>query len=288
MLRDLKESWFQHTDIVVKRGGVIEDIIDTLKSTDLSQYADIIVHIGTNDVASSSDTTSIRSSIEKLITLVMVEAPTTKLHISALCPRKTHMEGITEANSIIRDTAQSLDCSFINVNPKCMYQDGSVDDTILCDGLHLSEKGTNLLIECFVNGVESLNLTKEFTKNKSPDVRKENNHLTKQKYQHHGNNRENRNQRHRPASEHHQPSKKENRKRTACRNCGLSNHDTSECYHESPIRCRTCHRLGHKDRFCKYYYYYNEYGNYNANYDDSYNHYGSHESQYLSQTHCVY
>ncbi|XP_033109313.1 uncharacterized protein LOC117110664 [Anneissia japonica] len=275
ILRDIQESWFQQTDVIVKRGSIIEDIFETLNSKDLDQYADIIVHVGTNDVANATDIANISSSIEKLITLVMVKAPTTKLHISAISPRKTHMTAVTEANIILRDLVKSLDCSFLNVNPKCVYQNGSVDNTILYDGLHLSHKGTKLLVECFVEGVESLNLTNEFVQHRSSNLKKQNKKQQRRKNQHRSDNIETRKFRPRNSSSaYYQQSMRESRQSQACKNCGLSNHNSAECYHENPIRCRTCGRFGHKDRFCKHNKHKSNNNNYyqkfNNHYDDSY------------------
>ena len=38
----------------------------------------------------------------------------------------------------------------------------------------------------------------------------------------------------------------------SCYNCGLSNHDTNECYFYFPITCRSCGREGHKSKMCKW------------------------------------
>ena len=38
-----------------------------------------------------------------------------------------------------------------------------------------------------------------------------------------------------------------------CYNCGLSNHDTNECYFHFPITCRSCGREGHKSKMCKWF-----------------------------------
>ena len=38
-----------------------------------------------------------------------------------------------------------------------------------------------------------------------------------------------------------------------CYNCGLSNHDTNECYFHFPITCRSCGREGHKSKICKWF-----------------------------------
>ena len=92
----------------------------------------------------------------------MAKAPVTKLHISAISTRKPHMTAVTEANIILRDLV------------KCVYQNGSLDHTILYDGLHLSHKGTKLLVECFVEGVKSLNLTNEFVQQRSSNLKKHN------------------------------------------------------------------------------------------------------------------
>ena len=39
----------------------------------------------------------------------------------------------------------------------------------------------------------------------------------------------------------------------SCYNCGLSNHDTNECYFHFPITCRSCGREGHKSKMCKWF-----------------------------------
>ena len=38
-----------------------------------------------------------------------------------------------------------------------------------------------------------------------------------------------------------------------CKNCGEGNHVTNDCRHRSPIECHECNCLGHKAKFCHYY-----------------------------------
>jgi len=206
------------------------------------------------------------SSMEAIITLVMVKAPTASVFISGVCPRiKGNVSNQVEIlNAAFKDLAARLDCRFIDAGMNMTYRNGSIDSSQLEDGLHLSARGVETLATFFSESVSDLDIATEpwHEVSRKPRKRQELNSEPRSRTPHHGsrdphvssrNNssgyRSNGNHRNRRSHD-HQRSNSHRNSYSGCYNCGLKNHNQRTCHHKDRVRCDKCNRLGHKANYC--------------------------------------
>ena len=125
----------------------------------LSNYKNIIVHCGTNDVSNGTNMQAVADSMEAIVTKVMVKSPTSNVYISAICPRSCKTKKAEEYNQILKDLSIRLTCGFVDIGPKVTYQDGSIDASKYSDSIHLNSSGTRILINAFVAEIPDLKPT---------------------------------------------------------------------------------------------------------------------------------
>jgi hypothetical protein len=262
MLCDISNDHFKNADVNVKRGATTKDIFQEVNSTaNLSSYSDVIIHVGTNDVSNGADVTSITASMEAIITAVMVKSPTTRVHLSAVCPRLSKMDETAKLNQSLKDLSTRLDCGFIDIAPEITYQNGSIDTSVLADGLHLNKTGSHKLIKTFADAVKNLRIdsntwTKVSQNRKRRKSSTQNRPTTKPvdepnykhaKYIVHEQKYQKRSQHNKSNFSDHST----HRDYSGCWKCGLSNHNASSCFYEFELQCRSCGHYGHKAKYCE-------------------------------------
>ena len=247
----------------------MSDIFNELNQReDLSTFSDIVIHAGTNDISKNIAIDDSVSSLEAAITLIMVKSPTANIHLSAVCPRtKGQVQHKVETlNEAFKDLASRLDCKFIDSNLYMTYRNGSVDDSQLQDGLHLSDRGHATLSRLFTDSIEGLkpgNWTS--VPNKKTQAKPRNSSSTRsrdRRYESHEPSHHNRayGQRARHSgrgrnmqqrNSHRSAHADNDRSYSGCFNCGLKNHNKDTCFHENRVRCHKCNKLGHKANYCR-------------------------------------
>lgn len=290
MLRDLNDAVFENALVKSISGAKMTDVfIELHNRTDLATYRNIIIHAGTNDVSSDTPPCDITTSLEAIITLLMVEAPLAYVYISAVCPRddKRLNHHIMELNGELKELATRLDCDFIDAGTNMIYRNGTIDWTMFKDGLHLSERGNLALINTFKDSIGDLVISpgewitipktksnESQLKQQSPIIHKHDSprgdsYYAPKRREYYKNDRK-------TFYHSRQPSQNEmysrNRSRqklnftssdfysphrdntdrayTGCYNCGLKNHNQSTCYYQDRLCCRACNNFGHKERYC--------------------------------------
>ncbi len=286
ILRDC-DGVFENASVKSISGGTVSDVFQALNGrSDLNSYKNIVIHAGTNDISKNIPLDDTIESMEASITLIMVKAPTTQVHISAVCPRTkgSVQHKVDTLNAAFKELASRLDCSFIDSGEHMVYRNGSIDEAQFSDGLHLNERGRASLIKTFADSINTLKqvavwsiVKTKHAKSNSRSIQNQRNH-----------------QRHRGSSLHsvsahavtkdHESNKSESRKSnvnpyprnstrrskkqnntnrssstnyssnksySGCYNCGLKNHNKNTCFHRERLRCRNCNRLGHKSNYCK-------------------------------------
>ncbi len=274
MLRDLHNDTFDNVVVKSISGAKVTDVFRELNlQTDLKRFKDIVIHAGTNDVDSENPIDEITGSMEAIITLIMVEAPMSHIHLSAVCPRtrsknSNHSAEIGLLNEKLKDLADRLDCNFIDAGENMTYRNGSVDTSQLMDGLHLSSRGTETLIKAYTDSIENLQQSSEtWCKVVKSNRRQRSNH---------DNGMHQRSRQRKPAPQIREvnsfyqrrketahrrisrscestvtPFSKSHNAYTGCFNCGLRNHNQSTCRFNKRISCHACGGLGHKERYCQ-------------------------------------
>ena len=161
MLREFTESSVSNAKVKCVSGATVKDICDEINemSDELSNFENIIVHSGTNDVSNGTNIQAVADSMEAIVTKVMVKSPTSNVYISAICPRSCKTKEVKEYNQILKDLSDRLTCGFIDIGPKVTYQDGSIDASKYSDSIHLNSNGTQILINAFVAVIPDLKPT---------------------------------------------------------------------------------------------------------------------------------
>jgi len=266
IVKTFSDTSFEDTDIKSISGATVSDVFNELNHRDdLSSFSDIVLHAGTNDISKNIAIDDSVSSLEAAVTLIMVKAPTANVHISAVCPRtKGQVQHKVETlNVAFQDLASRLDCKFIDSNLFMTYRNGSVDDSQLRDGLHLSDRGHETLSRLFTDSIEGLkpgnwsrvpSKTQHIPSKPSQDRRHESQEPSRHSH--------NRTQGHRPRNSgrgrnmhqrnsHRTAHHGNDRSYKGCFNCGLKNHNKDTCFHENRVKCHKCNKLGHKANYCR-------------------------------------
>ena len=100
--------------------------------------------IGTNDIGIDLWTTSIARNIREIVSRIQAKSPETKIYLESLFPTR-HIPSrpnayIQELNHEIAAIAQDLHCTFIDLYPLLLGEDGELAEEYTLDGLHLSDK----------------------------------------------------------------------------------------------------------------------------------------------------
>ncbi len=274
ILRDFDDNTFENTCVKSISGATVAGVYKDLeKRQDLHAFKNIIIHAGTNDISRNVNVEETLSSMEAIITLILLKAPTATVFISAVCPRTKDQlsDNVDTLNAAFKDLAVRLDCRFIDSSTHMTYRNGNIDDTQLVDGLHLSARGVETLTNLFTDSVDDLIVTMEPWHKvvRNPGKRQEiNNHRSsqrgsqdpsvssKQNERYHNSRRQTRERDNtftrRGVRNHYNKNfhRKQNSNYTGCYNCGLKNHNQSTCHHKERVRCNKCDRLGHKANYC--------------------------------------
>lgn len=279
MLRDFSDSTFENTCVKSISGATVEGTFKELeKRHDLDSFKNVIIHAGTNDISRNINVDETLASMEAIITLIMVEAPTATVFISGVCPRTKdqRQDGVEILNTAFKDLAVRLDCKFIDSSTHMTYRNGNIDETQLVDGLHLSARGCETLAKLFADSVVDLKIDTEPWHKvvRNPSKRREINsdrrssqrgsrdppesHHRNERYHHDKPRRHtrqrgntfNRGVRSQDDKDFHRTQNSSNHGYTGCYNCGLKNHNQNTCRHKERVRCNKCHRLGHKANYC--------------------------------------
>ena len=184
MLRDFDTNMFDNTVVQSISGATVSDVFRELNGReDLATFKDIVIHAGTNDISKNIALDDTMSAMEASITLIMFKAPTTRVFISAVCPRTKGLvhHKVDTLNTALKDLALRLDCNFIDAGSLMVFKNGDVDETQLkSDGLHLSDRGVATLTKVFTGAVPTLipsdRSWSRVTINKSPSQDKQQSH----------------------------------------------------------------------------------------------------------------
>lgn len=128
------------------------DMADYIKPIIRKNPANIILHVGTNDLQQSESPRACAEKIVDLANSIAIESPATTVSLSALTTRSDRdgllVNKVKEVNKVLRTFCNQNDWGFIS-------NDNITDQHLNRSGLHLSRSGTSLLAQNFIKHIKS-------------------------------------------------------------------------------------------------------------------------------------
>jgi cell division protein FtsB len=217
-------------------GANVDKITTYLHRTGNDTYENIIIVIGTNECGKGTCCDLFRKNMEAMLQEANRVA-VSKVLVSSILPRvddQEMMEKIAEFNDAIQELCQNSHCLFINNDYTFLYANGMPDfATLLEDGIHLSEEGSNRLCK-------NLNITtciNVVTRNHM--ARRQSRPST----QRHAQNSHYSDYRRDSSAD---PGYNSNYRNNRCYFCFEEGHTQGVCRHGDYIVCDSCGEYGHK------------------------------------------
>jgi len=151
LIRDVDPHKLSKTKVISISGGKVTDASDKLLN--LQNFRSIVLCIGTNNCSDPNmDIDQVTQSYRVLCQAAIDRVPfPTDVTISSIPPRvdsPDHRERVSALNASLCALATDLGVLYIDNDPKFTLKDNSPNDGYLLeDGLHLSPKGTNVLVK---------------------------------------------------------------------------------------------------------------------------------------------
>ena len=287
LLRNFDETKLDRTEVRCLRGAHVSDIakeVDAMASEELS-FSRITLLCGGNDASRPANEVNLESTMDCYRNVISVAKNLAEdVVIAEIPPRQNppHAQGnIASLNAALTDLSQQAGVNYAP-NSKLFYlSNGDINDGYLVDGTHLTLKGANKLARTM--GLKSRQPDKNVCslqpQQSSPSTRPQNKRNNDAKHNQEGANVVETDlsaefwRTVRQKADHKRPSRQTNstskpmpkrpnhsggvtrqqRYTDCCDYCGEPNHRMNNCRHGRHIECNECHRLGHKSKFCSYY-----------------------------------
>ena len=130
-------------------GGTINDVTTALKIHPTNDTSTVTLVIGSNDCDSPSTTTEILSDFKSVVDEAKRVATDTVV-ITSILPRMTtkiYQRKADTINSHLAKLSNDLNCIFIDDDSNMRFANGSLDECIFTDKIHLNHSGTERLIQ---------------------------------------------------------------------------------------------------------------------------------------------
>ena len=171
MARGIKQTLLSTECYVNKQvlnGGKLPDAISHVASMeDVTNYKQVLIHLGTNDVKEKHKTTFLEE-MQTLKSSIRSKWPNCKLIISGVIEHKTDREKnslISELNRDLRDLCENTtNSSFCDNSRLTRRRDGSLNENVFFDDQHLNNlSGTRILAANFKDALGLRNKQKNGT-----------------------------------------------------------------------------------------------------------------------------
>jgi lysophospholipase L1-like esterase len=145
------------------------ELIPLVKELRLEQPEVLFLMIGINDFLCNKRfwphgyTIPFEKTYDTLLDLITTNLPRTKIYLSSILPMRGRSEGllvernvkvynqeIDIINQFIHQKSKAYKCHFLNLNA-VFKQDGLLNETYTIDGIHLSEIGYEVYLNCLKN-----------------------------------------------------------------------------------------------------------------------------------------
>ena len=142
VLKGIQTKGLTDTHVCTNRGADINRLIEVVESRDISQYKNIVVHIGGNDFSNGDSLRHIRNNYESLLYLIKDKSDThSVIMLSSVTPR--YGLNVSPVNEVIMDLCEQFNLQFIDHGFSFYDKNGKVNNGLYyTDGIHLSKKGT--------------------------------------------------------------------------------------------------------------------------------------------------
>ena len=273
---------------IISRGGAkTGDVLKTLKDTNNDAYADVTIHVGTNDCSTKFPVDKITDNIREISNQAKRVSRSGCVTFSSITPRIDNVAAAEKSitvNEHMKSIAEETGCLFVNNQDNFLCRNGDINEELLSiDGLHLSKLGTERLINnlklakttcCRIGRTQrpggDPSAPSQAAKRPTPggiseSLRRPAGPVSNRPMRHNRRPMQSRDNA-RP------PSQQQNSRRfnpetfvtdathfegandvRHCTYCGEMNHRSHVCRFGMPVNCFRCHRQGHKEKFCKYY-----------------------------------
>lgn len=221
-------------------GATVDILIDKIKIYDLKCFQNIIIYVAGNDasnITTDTDLETLEEKYEQLLYGIRDKTTESKIYLCSVCPRGD--TSVKDINDMIMRQCNFHECIFIDVYNTFYDKHNQLKSHFYQpkDNIHLSPSGVRGLLGAINKHIEIVNDFQKCAVNKSS--------LQTDKWSHQ-----------RPFSSkwknrhvrHNQSSSASNGER--CFKCGLTNHETSHCFHKKQVQCFLCKFYGHKDSIC--------------------------------------
>ncbi len=104
----------------------------------------ITLLIGTNNLSSNSDE-EIVEGLDNLIKMIRYRQPKAKIQVMGILPRRGNEGRVKNINVEIKKMVESNLCTFTDVGPLLVLDNGKVNEKLFRDGLHPNENGYSII-----------------------------------------------------------------------------------------------------------------------------------------------
>lgn len=213
-------------------GGTIKDILNDVHSFNLCQFNTVVIYIGGNDLARTTDHELTEELYDQLITHIKACNPVIKLVLCKIAPRGD--VDVNILNMIVQRLGVHHQVMILDIFRDFHDKSGKLQMRFMGqqDPVHPSPSGIKRIAGSIH---QKVHLVDDFTKCTYQAGRAQNNPQIS------GSNGYPRNNLHR-----------NNQKffHSRCMNCSGTNHRTSECRFKQAIKCWSCGLSGHKQEAC--------------------------------------
>ena len=213
-------------------GATVDILIDKIRIYDLKCFENIVIYVAGNDCAnvdSDMDYATIEEKYDQLLNYISEKSPESNIYLCSLCPRVDTL--VKDINEIIKRLCQDHQGTFIDVH-KAFYNRRNqlkVHFYQPKDNIHLAASGTRGLLGAINEHIDIVDNFKSCAINDGASHYKN--------YQ--------------PMKKRYRPNQLTDGHNTErCFKCGLTNHQTHQCFHKNQVQCFLCKYYGHKDSIC--------------------------------------
>lgn len=123
-------------------GDRTDDVLRRFDQLTVGPPSKIFLKIGTNDLGTGVDAATILENYREILDRFAREAPTAEVYVQSVLPRDaTYRDRVEDLNASIETLAAKRGLEFIDLYPAFLDEDGSIQDALTYDELHLSGDG---------------------------------------------------------------------------------------------------------------------------------------------------
>ena len=170
MLKHIKTRGLSNTYVKTLRGATVRHVHNTVREIDLTNVANVIVHVGTNDCSSTNyDINQLKTDFNELISHLKANIPG-EVYVSGLCPRLDDPQiniRVLETNEMLKMTYSDYYIDNFKAF-RCSY--GVDPSKFTTHGLHLNRYGTLALIKSINDVLPILPFRRKITEHSTNTV----------------------------------------------------------------------------------------------------------------------